>query len=554
MRTPFRVASRAALLILTALPSAAQDLHGRVYDSASRRPIASAVLILMDDAGASRGRTITNDRGQYRISLPLDARKVRVLRLGFRARELSIVVTTGEAFDIVMTAIPALLEKVTVQAARACPRRDDAQSALALLEQARAGLLATIVAAEENPATMKLLRYERRMEGTSDRIDRQTVHIDSVAGRKKSFEAASSAAAFVRDGFSRDSAGSRILYGPDAEVLLDDSFANGYCFRLVDADRARPHQVGLGFSAADRRRDRVDIDGAVWIDTVARRLVDIDFRYEGIRLPYNAPTPGGHIHFHEMPNGMVVIHSWVLLLAAATLDSSGDFRHPIIRQVFNGNDVGGEVARAIWSDGRAWKAPLGTVQLHVVTGDGEPTNRVVVRLGESDYIASPDAQGNLEIPDVLPGPYDVFVIDTSVVASGTVLGTGLRIVAQRDSTIRAVLISPSPEAFQRKRCSAVPSFTWVTANVLRDDDSPVNEARWEAGEDFNTPWEYVYAKGQTPSTGVFGFCSELARSGTLQLRVSDGLEPRDEVVVKVSSSTDRVKIKLPVRSTPPRPR
>ncbi|MDQ2664446.1 MAG: carboxypeptidase-like regulatory domain-containing protein [Gemmatimonadota bacterium] len=548
-----RAAILALILILAPLPIAAQDLHGSVHDSASGRPIASAVLVLMDEAGAPRGRTITNDLGQYHIGLSVDTRRVRVLRLGYRARELPLVPPVAGAFDIRLIAIPALLEKVTVQAAGACPRRDDAQSALALLDQARAGLLATIVAAEQNPGTMKLLRYERTMDGTSDRIERQTVHIDSVARRQKSFEASTSAATFVSAGFARDSAGSRILYGPDAEVLLDDSFANAYCFRLVDPDRARPHQVGLGFSAADSRRGRVDIDGAVWIDTVARQLIDIDFRYDGLRQPYNAPHPGGHIHFHEMPNGMVVIQSWALFLASARTDTTGDFRNRKIWTRYARSDVGGEVARAIWPDGRAWKAPLGTVQLHVVTGDGEPTNRVAVRLGEANYIASPDAHGNLEIPDVLPGPYDVFVIDTSVAASGTMLGSGLRIFAQRDSTIRAVVVSPPLEAFQRRRCSAL-SFGWVTANVLHDDDSPVEQARWEAGEEFNKASEYVFAKGQTGATGVFGFCSDLATSGALQLRVSDGLEPREVVVVNVSSTADHVKITLPARRAPARPR
>ena len=547
-----RVAVLALLMLSAVRVARAQELRGSVVDSATRRPIASAVLVVVDNAGLARGRTITNDDGQYRIILPADVRRVRVLRLGFRARELPLV-AGDSALAIAMVAIPTLLEKVTVQAARACPRRDDAQAALALLEQARAGLLATVVAAEQNPATMKLLRFERQMEGESDKIERQTVHIDSVAGRRKSFQASSSAAAFARDGFARDSAGSRILYGPDAEVLLDDSFANAYCFRLVDPERARPNQVGLGFSAAERRKDRVDIDGAVWIDTLARQLVDIDFRYEGMRLPYNAPHPGGHIHFHEMPNGMVVLQSWALVLASGTVDTIGDFRNRRIFTRFARSDVGGEVARAIWRDGRAWKAPLGTIQLHVVTGDGQPTNRVAVRLGETDYLASPDVHGDLEFRDVLPGPYDVFVIDTSLAAAGTVLGTPLRFEASRDSTIRAVLVSPPPEAFLFRRCASIPTLQWITAIVMHEDGTPFRDARWEAGEDFYTSGEYVYARGRTGLAGTFGFCSELTKGGGLQLRVSDGQEPRDAVVVALTSTSERVKVTLRTRaaSTPP---
>lgn len=542
----------AVSLLFAARLVSAQELRGTVVDSASRRPIASAVLVLVDESGAARARTITNDRGQYRLAVPAEARRIRALRLGFRAREIALVAGATE-LDIAMLVIPTLLEKVTVQAARACPRRDDSQSALALLEQARAGLLATIVAAEANPATMKLLRYERMMEGTSDRVKRQVVHIDSIAGKRKSFEAAGSAAEFVRNGFSRDSGGGRTLFGPDAEVLLDDAFANAYCFRLADGERRRPNQVGLGFVAADRQRDRTDLDGVLWIDTLARRLVDIEFTYEGIRLPFNAPKSGGHVHFHEMPNGMVVIDAWALGIGAARIDTTGDYRNPIYLQHFDVNEIGGEIARAVWSDGREWRGPLGTVRLKVITGEGEPENRVAVRLGETDYIASPDASGDLEIRDVLPGPYPVNVIDTSVAAAGATLGSPLMVNAVRDSTFHGIVVSPPREAFLRRRCDASPSFKWLTAAISRPDGAPVNAAHWELGLDFNTTWESVLARGRTGAQGVFGFCNELTGRDVNQLRVFDAGEPRNEVMVKVTSTSERLKVTLPARATTPTP-
>ena len=51
------------------------------------------------------------------------------------------------------------------QAAASCPRTPDATAALALLEQARAGLLAIVIAREANPATLKHLVFERTMDG-----------------------------------------------------------------------------------------------------------------------------------------------------------------------------------------------------------------------------------------------------------------------------------------------------------------------------------------------------------------------------------------------------
>lgn len=544
MSFPRRVLVVAAVVLSSARLAHAQELHGTIVDSANRRPVASAVLVVIDDAGLTRGRTITNDRGQYHIALTNDARKVRALRLGFRARELAIPAGGGE-LNLAMVVIPALLEKVTVRAARACPRRDDSQSALALLEQARAGLLATIVAAESNPATMKLLRFERLMDGTSDHVNRQVVHIDSLAGKKKSFEAANSASDFVRNGFARDSGGSRIIYGPDAEVLLDDAFANAYCFRLVDRERDRPNQVGLGFTAAEEQRDRVDLDGALWIDTLARRLVDIEFSYEGLKLPRNAPTSRGHVHFKEMPNGMVVIDRWTLANGAARNDTTGDYIHPMIRQHFDVHENGGEIARAVWADGLEWRDSLATVRIKVVTEDGLPENRVALRLGDSDYGAIPDANGDVLIPDVLPGPYPVVVVDTSAAASGTVIGVPLQIVATRGTTFQGVVVAPPREAFLRKRCATVPTFRWITATVTREDGTPVNAAHWEAGSDFDTTWETVYSRGIAGTAGTFGFCNQTAGGAGKQLRVFEGSDSRNGVVTALVGAPDRMTVKLP---------
>ena len=62
----------------------AGDLRGAVSDSASGAPIAGAVVLLLDAAGATIGRTITGARGTYRLSRPDAAELVRTVRLGFR--------------------------------------------------------------------------------------------------------------------------------------------------------------------------------------------------------------------------------------------------------------------------------------------------------------------------------------------------------------------------------------------------------------------------------------------------------------------------------------
>jgi len=372
------------------------------------------------------------------------------------------------------------------------------------------------------------------------------VRIQFSRGRAKSYEASSTAADFIRDGFSRDSAGMRLFFGPDAETLLDPGFAGGYCFRIEDADRSRTGQVGLGFSAADRRTGRVDIDGALWIDTVVHALRDVTWRFTGVRRGFNEPEPGGSVSFREMPNGSVLIDRWYLRLSTTHRDTSYA-PQAIVRTWYSPDDVGGEVARATWADGQAWAAPLGTLALHVVTREGEPATGALVRLTGTDYIASPDARGDLEIPDLLPGPYHVVVSDTAEATDGITLGTPLRFVAERDSIVRARLVIPSADEFRKAKCSTIADDHWVTATLVRPDETPVPRAKWELGEYLGLERESVRASGQTGASGTFGFCGVHGRNQPLQIRISQDAPYRQELIVIVAPEVSTVRIELPAR-------
>ena len=84
-------------------------------------------------------------------------------------------------------------------------------------------------------------------------VQRHEVRIDSGALSTASYVAAQQATDFVQQGFRADSGGEHVYFAPDADVLLDDAFASGYCFHIMGRNAARANQVGLGFRAADRR-------------------------------------------------------------------------------------------------------------------------------------------------------------------------------------------------------------------------------------------------------------------------------------------------------------
>ena len=165
-----------ALGVTVAGTLTAQVARGVVRDSSSRLPIPGAVVIMMDPAGRLGLRTLTNQRGTFAIPVPLPTDRLRIVRLGFRPVEVGVPRGQDDInLDVVMTSIPYSLQPVRVTGGQKCPRRNDRARALALLEQARDGLLATVVARSSTPASMKRLIFDRRHDGTSDRLARHRV-------------------------------------------------------------------------------------------------------------------------------------------------------------------------------------------------------------------------------------------------------------------------------------------------------------------------------------------------------------------------------------------
>jgi hypothetical protein len=446
----------------------AQGLAGTVRDSVSQLPIPGVVVVVLDSAGATVARALANERGEYRVVRRDASRTVRFVRIGFMPREVPLPPATGALtrLDIAMLAIPSMIQAVHVLANSRCRPRKDRADALGLWEQARAGLLATIVAREENPAKVVRLGFYRVMDGNSDRIERMRVEQDSADATGRTYVAAQEAADFVRFGFSTDSLASATYFGPDADVLLSDAFAGGYCFQLADRVRSRPNQVGLRFLPADHRKGRVDIDGTLWIDSVARALVDVEYRYLNVETGAVRFGPGGYTSFRSMKNGVVMIDRWWIRVVSASQDTTIDVKFGGVRfrDWLYAEEDGGELARAVWPDGLEWKASLGALRLRAIKKDGKPAVGTVIGLVATHYYGTADANGIVEIKELLPGPYTVRVIDPRIAELGVGLPTALKFVASRDTTAVATLTVPTAESMIADRCVA--NHQWMAGDSL----------------------------------------------------------------------------------------
>jgi hypothetical protein len=520
------IAAVCVAVAATASAASGQDLRGTVRDSATQTPLSGVVITLLGADGRVVSRAISNENGLYRAFPATGAREVSVLRIGFRPRTVSYD-GTGR-LDLNMTPIPPLLEPVTVRGATNCPARPDRIQALSLLQQARAGLLATVTARQTNRAALVRLRFVRQYDERGRDIVEQHVSVDSSGDLSESFGAVRTGAQFVAEGFTGNlMPGNPVHFGPDAETLLDDGFAAGYCFHISDADPARPTEIGLGFKPSSRKNGRVDVQGTLWIDTVSKSLRDIVFDYVGEPRPLGAAQTGGHIEFRQMGNGIVIIDRWSLRLPSARPDTSVDARGSItIRPVYHIQEAGGEVASAVWQDGFRWEASLGSLRALVVDYRNDIARGVIMRLRDTDYLGSPNARGIVDIPYLLPGPYVAVVTDSALQRLGIMLPTSLTFVAARDSLVERSVSLPRREAFVMESCLHAVTLDMPpnpqTIRVVDSFGKPVSGAIVEISRDDGSTNQTIHESLDTDDSGMVASCLIYHADDEFRVKVSSG--------------------------------
>ena len=516
-----RSALVAALLALRAPALHAQELRGIVRDSAGSQPVPGVVLVLLDSTGRAIGRNLTNEHGAYRVALDPAMRRVRFLRIGFRPREVPLPALSGGSaqLDVTMAAIPTLLEPVRVVENPACRRRADGPAAFALWEQAKAALLATIVAREANPAWVVRYMFDRTLARDGRTVTGQTIRIDT-ATTTQPFAASESAADFAAHGFERDSAGIGIFFGPDAEVLLDDAFTAAYCFRLADREDARPNQVGIAFDAAKGKQGRIDIEGAVWVDTTSRALVDVEWQYTGLAYAVARYDPGGHVWFRAMPNGSVLIDHWYIRLPR---DASGPDRTRYTRRL-QVRETGGELGRARWKEGEEWQATLGTLHGTALL-DGAPGAGLRVQLLDAPYSAITDSTGHFTITGLVPGPYMIGFVDSSLASIGLFLSAGAQFSAVRDSVTTLTVEAPTTEGYIAALCGDAPAASGNVTLVVRvrqQGGEPVQGATVLVRADRGDGVVRLVASGKSDERGLVHLCNAPPYASVFVTALRDG--------------------------------
>ena len=407
-----------------------------------------------------------------------------------------------------------------------------------------------MVARERTRVALTHLAYERALDAIGVGILSQVVRLEAATGLASSFFAVRSATNFVRVGFRANIDGRQTFYSPDADVMLDDAFANGYCFHLAKPVATRSAQIGLEFEPANRQRGRVDIAGALWIDTTTRSLHDLDFRYLGVDQRAEALGTGGRVSFRTLANGVVVIDRWSLrLVGAPDAERSGG-----VQQVFAVREVGGELAHAIWENGGKWSSNLGRARIRVLDAAGGPAMGIVVGLTATDYRGITDDDGYANIEDLAPGPYTAFIVDPKLATLGLTLPTSARFESRRGALALLNTLRPTADAFAEKACEqrGFPATSNILlARVTTEDGRPITDVSWNV---IRRPAKgpSITIGGASPDdNGVFFVCDRLVYGESDRVQISRGGRRIADSEVRIADRLTVLRIVVPAARAEP---
>lgn len=308
-----RGASSLLLALLLATPLSAQQLVVHVRAAESGRPIAGAVVSVLDSAGTTRGEGLTSADGTWRARVALATRaRFRVRRIGFAPHFSEWHRVDPARLLEVTLRVPAdriTLAKVVVTArGKRCSRQDlAATEAGALWDQIHTALAATEASRLDALVRTSVRTHESWLDRQGNVESTRLVGTTLSGAVPFATRSPDSLSRFGYAEVARDGEGT--YYGPDARLLLSPQFLAEHCFWLERGRGATAGLVGLGFAPVDGRRVP-DIAGTLWVDEATSALRFLDYRYENLRLPAPAKLTGGRVVFEALPSGAWMVRSF----------------------------------------------------------------------------------------------------------------------------------------------------------------------------------------------------------------------------------------------------
>lgn len=290
----------------------AQLVRGELIDSVLGTPVSSAIVTLVDPAGAEHARTLTDAMGRFQARAPSTGEfRLRVRIVGFDAWEsepLALALGQTEVRRIPLMLARVKLPAFTVEAERTCVvRPEEGAAAAALWEEVKKALAATELTMESRQFRFRSLSAERELDRRGT-VVRDTTY-PSLGYSTWPF-AALDPVLLSELGFVQGTVGGPTFYGPDAQVLVSDAFLDDHCFRVLAAS-GRAGRLGLAFEPV-AGRDGPEVGGVLWLDSATVTLQTLEWEYRNLARWAREGRPGGEVHFAQLPTGAWFIRRWML--------------------------------------------------------------------------------------------------------------------------------------------------------------------------------------------------------------------------------------------------
>ncbi len=297
-------------LLAFATPGSAQTVQGRLLEQDTEKPIAAALVLLLDSQGQELRGVLTNEEGAFTLRAPgPGAYTLRAEHIGYRTTTsppLQLAAGERRLYRMAIPVEPVELRGLYVEAERQCViRPEEGLETATLWEAARKALNAVRWTERSQQFVYEVVRYQSELDPRTLMVRHQEADTTWRMGGRP-FVAAD-ADDLVQHGFVQESPGDTSYYAPDAEVLLSDAFLDSHCFK-VQAGR-EPGLIGLAFEPVPGR-DVVDVQGNFWLDHETGALRSLDYRYTDLHIGVPAEHFGGRLEFERLPTGAWIIGSW----------------------------------------------------------------------------------------------------------------------------------------------------------------------------------------------------------------------------------------------------
>jgi hypothetical protein len=415
--------SRATLGLIATLaagtPSAAQIIRGSVATAGDHRPLASAVVQLLDSAGNDVARTLTHADGSFLLRAPLKDRfRVTARVVGYHpATTPFFLLTHDTTVALELGRLPNTLPALTTTARTDCDVTADTASAVwSLWDQASTAMLSAITSFGDREKEFRFV-ISSRVYWLRPTEFASVSFAETVLRGTRPWQSWPADSLALRGYVVPDDSG-KAYYAPDLDVLLSRSFVNTHCVQFHSQHVADSRLVGIDFVPSPSIK-HADVTGTFWIDKSSRELRSLEFRY--VNIPVLADTLiGGRMQFMRLESGEWLLPQWAIRAPIeAQVAFDGDLRdglgsrrerpdllvpRPTVIKVKRGDLI---AATSIEDDGphELWSAPTGAVHLRVTSRDGLAEPGATVRLPSSTLEDTTDSPGTVTFTGLADGDY-----------------------------------------------------------------------------------------------------------------------------------------------------